>query len=42
VWGGDDAAVMLEFDEQERLCHKTWFDADDSLRGRLRRYVPWI
>jgi len=33
---------MLEFDQQERVCHTVWFDADDSLRGRLRQFLPWI
>lgn len=42
VWGANSAAVMIEFDDQDQLCHKSWVDADDSLRARLRRYLPWI
>jgi hypothetical protein len=42
VWGGNDAAVMVHFDEQGQIADKSWIDAEDSLRGRLRRYLPWM
>jgi hypothetical protein len=42
VWGGNDAAVMIYFDAQGQLVEKDWFDAEDSFRARLRRYLPWV
>jgi hypothetical protein len=42
VWGGNDATVMIYFDAQGQLVEKDRFDAEESLRTRLRRYVPWI
>jgi hypothetical protein len=42
VWGGDDAAVIIEFDARGRLCNKTWIDAEDSFRARVRRHLPWF
>ena len=42
VWCGDEGDVLLEFDFLGRIDNKTWIDSPDSLRGKLRRWIPWI
>ena len=42
VWGGNEAAIVLEFDTNGQLHNKTWMDAADGLRAWLRRNLAWI
>jgi hypothetical protein len=42
VWGGNDGAAVVEFDEQGRINQKMWAESPDSLRGKLGRWLPWI
>ena len=36
VWGGDDAAVLVHFDEHGRVVDKQWIDAPDDFWEWLR------
>jgi hypothetical protein len=42
VWGGDEAAVMVEFDQQGAMARKTWIDGPESFRGWLLGHAPWL
>ena len=41
VWAGDDGAVTLEFNVHGRVEVKTWTESPDSLREKLRQWIPW-
>jgi hypothetical protein len=39
VWGGDDGAAVIVFDEQDRIVHKTWIDNPRPFFQRLRDWL---
>jgi hypothetical protein len=39
VWGGNDGAAMLEFDEHERVAFANWVSAHESLFDRIRAWL---
>ena len=42
VWGGDDGAVVIDFDEEGQIAFKTWTDSPDGLRALIRRWLTWL
>jgi hypothetical protein len=39
VWGGNDGAAVLEFDEQQRVAVANWVSAHESFFDKLRSWI---
>jgi hypothetical protein len=39
VWGGNDGAALIEFDEHQRVAYLHWASAYESLLDKLRAWL---
>jgi len=41
VWGGNDGAAMIEFNERGRVSFKHWTDSPETWLQKLARWLTW-